>query len=187
MRARPFPRSAGGAHARDEALDMGDRRLRQNAVAEIEDMGAAGEALQHARRSPSSSARPPAISASGSRLPCSAKRAGSAAAAARGSTAVSRPIAASPSIAGELAELGRRAAREGDDRRRRAAAARSLGDDARDRRDAPALEFGRRQHARPGIEDLHRLGAGARSGARDRRPKRRPAGRSARANRSGWR
>ena len=31
---------------------------------------------------------------------------------------------------------------------------------ARDRRDAPALEFGRRQHARPGIEDLHRFRAG---------------------------
>ena len=112
------------------------------------------------RSTPSSSARPPATSASGSRLPCSASRAGSAAAAARG---LGRRVEADRREAvdaGELAELGRRAARKGDDRRRGQRGA-ELGDHARDRRDAPALEFGRRQHARPGIEDLRRLGAGA--------------------------
>ena len=35
-----------------------------------------------------------------------------------------------------------------------------LGDDALERLDAPTLEFGGRQHARPGVEYLHRLGAG---------------------------
>ena len=51
------------------------------------------------------------------------------------------------------------AARKGDQPRVRRLGA-NLGRDRRDRRDAPAVEFGRRQHARPGIEDLRRIRAG---------------------------
>ena len=59
----------------------------------------------------------------------------------------------------EFGELRPRAARKGDQPRVRRLGA-NLGRDRRDRRDAPAVEFGRRQHARPGIEDLRRIGAG---------------------------
>ena len=61
-------------------------------------------------------------------------------------------------IAGEFRQLGPGAARKSDDRRVRRLGP-NLGRERRDRRDAPAIEFGRRQHARPGIEDLHRFRA----------------------------
>ena len=59
------------AHPLQHPLDMRDRRLRQNAVAEIEDERAVGERLITSSTSRSSAA-PPASSASGSRLPCTA-------------------------------------------------------------------------------------------------------------------
>ena len=71
-------------------------------------------------RSPSSSARPPASSASGSRLPCSASRRGQRRGGARGLDRGVEADRREPVDVGELAELGRRAARKGDDRRRRA-------------------------------------------------------------------
>ena len=61
-------------------------------------------------------------------------------------------------MSANFAKLRRCAARESDDRRIRRACA-HCGDQRRDRRDAPALEFGRRQNARPGIENLHRFRA----------------------------
>ena len=53
------------------------------------------------------------------------------------------------------------AARKSDDRRVRRLGS-DLGRQRRHRRDAPAVEFGRRQHAGPGIENLHRFRAGRR-------------------------
>ena len=57
-------------------------------------------------------------------------------------------------------ERGAGAARKADDLRAGHLAAHVL-DHAPHRRDAPALELGGRQHAGPGVEDLHRVGAGA--------------------------
>ena len=51
------------------------------------------------------------------------------------------------------------AARKSDDLRARHRAA-NFRDDALRRRDAPAVKLLRRQDARPGIEDLHRIGTG---------------------------
>ena len=78
--------------------------------------------------------------------------------AAFGSTAVSRPIASMSARAREFRQLRPGAARKGDDRRVRRLGP-DLGRERRHRRDAPAIEFGRRQHAGPGIEDLHRFRA----------------------------
>ena len=58
----------------------------------------------------------------------------------------------------ELAQMRRRAAGKGDDRRVRRRALQPV-HQPHDRGDAPALELGGRQHARPGIEDLHRFRA----------------------------
>ena len=59
----------------------------------------------------------------------------------------------------EFGKLRPRAARKGDQPRTRRFVA-NFRCTRRDRRDAPAVEFGRRQHASPRIEDLRRIGAG---------------------------
>jgi hypothetical protein len=59
---------------------------------------------------------------------------------------------------GEFRQLGPGAARKSDDGRLRRLGP-DLGRERRHRRDAPAIEFGRGQHAGPGIEDLHRFRA----------------------------
>ena len=71
---------------------------------------------------------------------------------------MSRPIASIPARPANLASCVACAARKSDEPRVRRLGA-NLGRDRRDRRDAPAFEFGRRQHARPGIEDLRRIRA----------------------------
>ena len=71
---------------RRSRADMLDRRLRQDAVAEIEDVRPAAHRVEDARRRRSSSASPPAIRASGSRLPCVATRPAARRAAPRGSS-----------------------------------------------------------------------------------------------------
>ncbi len=77
----------------------------------------------------------------------------------------------------EFGDLRPRAARKGDQPRVRRLGA-NLGRDRRDRREAPAVEFGRRQHARPGIEDLRRIGAGCELTTKVFGRTRRQAGRS---------
>ena len=81
-----------------------------------------------------------------------------------------------PRHVGEFRQLGRCAARENDDRRPRRLCPHG-GDKGRDRRDAPALEFGRRQDARPGIENLHSFRAGGELTHTDIQPRRRRGGR----------
>ena len=99
------------AHPRHHALDMGDRRLGQDAVAEVEDMRPGPEAREHAI-DPFVERRAAATRASGSRLPCSATLAGK-----RGDRGgrLDRGVEADRRDAvhaGELSELRRRAARE---------------------------------------------------------------------------
>src|ERR1700733_431510 len=60
--------------------------------------------------------------------------------------------------ASEFGKLSPRAAWKGDQPRARRLVA-NFGCDRRDRRDAPAFEFGWRQDTRPGIEDLRGLRA----------------------------
>ena len=59
-------------NARHQPLDIGDRRLRQDSMAQIHDMRTACKS-RRITSIPSSRARPPARSASGSRLPCVAR------------------------------------------------------------------------------------------------------------------
>ena len=129
---------------------MRDRRLRQDAVAEIENVGPRLEALEARDRFPRRGPRRPPTSASGSRLPCRAIGRGRAAMAARGSTAVSRPIAATPGTCANFSSCVAAPRGKSDDRSLRRFGA-HLGDQGRYRPDAPALEFSRRQHPGPRI------------------------------------
>ena len=121
---------------------MGDRRLRQNAVAEIEDMGAAGETVEHPRdrlrRARARRRRAPA----GRDCLAARCRPGSIAAAALGSAAVSSPIAASPSTSANLPSWVAAPRGKAMIGIVGMPAPCSRGDDARERRHAPALEFG---------------------------------------------
>ena len=134
---------------------MLDRRLGQDAVAEIEDVGPVSQIPRARDRRLHRVPAPPATSASGSRLPCSAtasrqsldRRAGldRGVEADRGDARHMRRIFAScvaaPRGKAMIGAFGRACA--------------DLGDHGGDRRHAPALELGRRQDARPGIENLH--------------------------------
>ena len=147
-------------HLRDHRLDMSDRRLRHDAVAEVEDVRAAARRREDARRRRWSSASPPATSASGSRLPCVGELRRELA---ESSVRVERPVErqrVAKAGLGERGQVGRR--RRGRTRSpgacgraRLQALARSAGSD---RARAARTAAGGRRRAEA-LEDLHRLRA----------------------------
>ena len=137
---------------------MLDRRFGQDAVAEIENMRAALKAAQHALdllvEAPSARDQRQRIKIALERDPLGQSG--------DGGSGISGGVEANPIDSSEASELGKLcacAARKGDQRRVRRLGP-NLGRNRRDRRDAPAFEFGRRQHASPRIEDLRRVRAG---------------------------
>ena len=100
--------SADGA---EEELDVARIGVRRDAVAEVEDVGAAGEGLDEAPGG-ATRAAPPATSSSGSRLPWTQRPGCTAAAAHAGSTAVSSATACDARRRGIGRIAGARAARE---------------------------------------------------------------------------
>ena len=169
-----MPRSQSAAHARDKALDVVDRRLRQNAVAEIEDVRAPGEAgkdvLNRLVERPAAGDQRQWIEVALEGEPRRQQ--------ARGDVRVDGRVKADcreTRDVGDFRQMRRRAAGEGDDRRRRPLAAQA-GDEPFDRLDAPALEFLRRQDTRPGIRKSAPRQRPPRSGAPDSLPRRRRGG-----------
>ena len=137
---------------------MSDRRLGQNPVAEVEDMRPARSACPMCRIA-ASSAGPPAMSTSGSRLPCSGMVGSRVSAAQARSRAVSSPSAVAPVLAAKSTRRGP-APRGNAITLARGMTGAEAGDDRPDRRNAPTLERIGRQDARPGVEDLDTIDAG---------------------------
>ena len=108
---------------------------------------------------PRSSAAPPASSASGSRLPCTGTPALDLIAREIQIDHPVEPDRIDRNVLDIALQIAAGTARKPDDLRARHRAP-HIGNDPLRRRDAPALEFVRRQNARPGIEDLHGIDAG---------------------------
>jgi hypothetical protein len=146
------------AHPGDQTLDMLNRRFGQDAVAEIENMRAALKAAQHPLdlfvEAASARNQRQRIKIALERYPLGQSG--------DGGSGISGGVEANRVDTSEASEFGKLrpgAARKGDQPRTRRFVA-NFGCDRRDWRDAPAFKFGRRQHARPGIEDLRRIRAG---------------------------
>ena len=142
-----------------EPADIVRRRLRQDAVAEIEDERALAQRAEDVGGYPRPWRGRRSSRSSGSRLPCTVAwrcRTDAAQPAARWSRgrSPSTPVSARVVLVVNAGAAGKR-----DDRHRRMPQP-QLGRDLADRRYAPALERGVRQRAGPAVEDLHRLGAG---------------------------
>ena len=115
-----------------------------------------------------SSAAPPARNASGSRLPCTGRRRWICIAR---KIKIHHPVESDRidfNVLDVAFQIAAGAARKSDDLRARHRAP-HIGNDSPGRRNAPALEFVRRQHSCPGIEDLHSVDTGAGAGERDNR------------------
>ena len=161
---RAAPRRCTVSHASSSAHQLHEpghvlrRRLRHDAVAEIEDEGLAGKCCSEFRQRAVPSPSPPATSSSGSRLPCTTVRPERASAMNPSGMAVSQPTPSTPGLGGIARCLHARAPRKPDDghigMQRLEPCDHGFG-----RRHHPALELVVGEAPRPAVENLHDIGA----------------------------
>ena len=151
--------SSPPAHALEHLLDMGDRRVGQDAMAEIEDERPAAKAFSTSSTSRSSAA-PPARKISGSTLPCTGTRLWICSRAKPRSIPLSEADRSRRRSPRHSAEYSCRRRAESRSLWRPGIFARSLAIKRLVGCTHQRSKSSRRQQARPGIENLHHIGAG---------------------------